>query len=387
MNRRKIAVVTGSRADYGLLSNIMDSIRKSSKLTLQILVTGMHLDDKFGATWRQIEADGFVVDRKVPSGIAGSRPADIGRAMGKTLSGFADAFETSPPDIALVLGDRFEIFCAVAAALPFNIPVAHIHGGEQTQGSIDDCFRNAISKMAHLHFVATPLYGKRVIQMGESPDRVHVVGAPGLDALARIKFLGRAELERAIGLPLRPPVLLATYHPVTVEPERIGARVAAFLDGLARSDVGTIVFTGVNADTGHDEVIRRIQAFVAARRDRAVYRVSLGQQLYLSLAKLSDAIVGNSSSGIIEMPSLGVPVVNVGDRQSGRVKARSIIDCEETADAVASAIRQALTPEFRSLAQRTENPYGAPGAPARIVTVLERVDLAGLARKKFHDLP
>jgi len=288
--------------------------------------------------------------------------------------------------MVVVLGDRFEIFAAAAAATMLSIPIAHIHGGELTLGAVDDALRHAITKMAHLHFTAAKPYARRVVQMGESPKRVFVTGAPGVDAIAETDFIEPARLGRDLGLALHHPLLLVTYHPVTQRKDDEVKAVTALLDALDRFPKARIVITGVNADPGRSKIARRLAAYAARHADRVSLHASLGQRRYLSVMALADAVIGNSSSGIIEAPALGVPTVDIGSRQGGRLKARSVIAAAESAPAIARAIARALDPTFRRSLRRQSLPYGGPGAAARMQAILAATDWSKLSPKPFHDL-
>ncbi|MEO5335304.1 MAG: UDP-N-acetylglucosamine 2-epimerase [Magnetospirillum sp. WYHS-4] len=382
---RRIAVVTGTRAEYGLLKGLMAAVRDDASLRLQILATGMHLESRFGHTVDEILADGFVPDAEVPLGLDDDSGLTTARAMGRGLLGMAEALDRLRPDVVVVLGDRFEILTAVQAALVQGIPVAHIHGGELTEGVIDDDIRHAVTKMASLHFVAAEVFARRVRQLGEEPERIFVVGAPGVDALAELAPLPREVLEADLGLSLTAPLFLATYHPETLGDRPPVQATAEFLGALESFPGARVVFTGVNADPGRDAVAAAIARFVQDHPERAAFRESLGQRRYLSLMRLADAVIGNSSSGIIEAPAAGVPTINVGDRQKGRPHAESVIDCAPDRQAIGAAIRQALTPGFRARAKAQTPPYGGGGAAGRIKAILKSVPLAGLTRKRFVD--
>lgn len=381
---RRICVVTGSRAEYGLLYWPLRAIAGEPGLRLQVVATGAHLSPEFGLTWRQIEADGFGIDAKVEMLLSGDTPAAITKSLGLGVIGFADAFERLAPDLVVVLGDRFEILAAAQAAVLARVPLAHIHGGELSENAFDESIRHAITKMAQWHFVAAEPYRKRVVQMGEAPERVFNVGAPGLDHLARLDWMSRAELERELGLPLGTPLLLATYHPETLagSPPEQGMR--ELLDALERFPQATVVLTYPNADTGGRVLIRMIDEFAAARRPRVAAFASLGQRRYLSLMREADAVVGNSSSGITEAPALRRATVNVGGRQDGRLKASSVIDCAGDAAAIAAAIGRALSAPFRASLAGTVSLYGAGNASAAIVARLKG-DLPRV-QKPFFDI-
>jgi UDP-hydrolysing UDP-N-acetyl-D-glucosamine 2-epimerase len=384
---RKVCVVTGSRAEYGLLQGLMREIVAASELELQVAVTGMHLSRCHGMTVREIEADGFAIDAKVDIGLGDDSGAGVAAAVGRGVIGFADAFRRLQPDILVVLGDRFEILAVVEAALISRIPIGHIHGGEVTEGAIDDAIRHAITKMSHLHFVAAEPYRRRVIQMGESPDRVFNVGALGVDNVLRMQPLDRVAFERAIGWDLGSHTLLVTCHPETLA--RVGAPdagITALLLALDAISDARLLFTSPNADPGSAEIIAAIEGYVAAHPERAVLRRSLGHELYRSALAHVSAMIGNSSSGIIEAPAAGLPAVNIGDRQKGRLRSASVIDCVNETEAIAVAIRRALTPAFRDLAKSSPPAYGSGDTARRVCATLAAVPLEGLSRKVFHDL-
>ena len=313
---RKICVVTGSRAEYGLLYWVLRGIEKADDLELQLVVTGMHLSPEFGYTYRQIEADGFLITRRVEMLLSSDTAAGIGKSMGIGMLGFADTFESLQPDIVLLLGDRFELLAAASVALVAALPIAHIHGGEVTTGAFDEAIRHSITKMSHLHFTATERYRQRVIQLGEHPDRVFNVGAPGLDNIHRLKLLGRSALEEVIGMPLGSHSLLVTWHPVTLQPGRTREDFQILLNALNLLDDIKVIFTKANADTEGSIINQMIDDYVAERAGSAVAHTSLGQLNYLSTVKHVDGVVGNSSSGIIEAPSLCTGTVNIGGVQA-----------------------------------------------------------------------
>lgn len=381
---RKIAVVTGTRAEYGLLYWLMKEIQGDSDLQLQLIVTGAHLSPEFGSTWKEIEADGFLIDAKVEMLLSSDTPVAVAKSVGLGTIGFADALDRLKPDIMVMLGDRYEILSAVSAAAMLRIPVAHLHGGESTEGAIDEAIRHAVTKMSHLHFTAAEPYRRRVVQMGESPDRVFCLGAPGLEYLRRFTPLSRSELERDLEIPLSSPLLLVTYHPVTLEGSPEGA-FKELLRALDKLPDARIVFTMPNADAEGRVLISLIQEYVSKHAVRAKAFVSLGQRRYLSLMKICDAVVGNSSSGLTEAPACGKPTVNIGDRQKGRLKADSVIDCAEDRDSIAKAIELALTPTFAERAKSTTSLYGFGDVAEKIVKVLKTCDLNGILKKKFQD--
>jgi len=383
---RRIAVVTGSRADYGLLYWVMKGIQEDAALDLRLLVTGMHLSPEFGYTCREIEADGFTVDAKVETLLSSDTAVGIAKSIGLGCIGFADAFAAMAPDLVLLLGDRFESFAAAQAAMVARLPIAHIHGGEATEGLIDEAIRHAITKMSHLHFVSAEAFRSRVIQLGESPERVFVVGAPGLDHIRRTKLMPANEIRKRLDLSRGRRLIVVTYHPVTLSSSPPARQLGELLTALDAFPDVQIVFTYPNADTSGREIIAALEAYSRRRRDDVRLAVSLGQRKYLSLVKCADIVVGNSSSGLIEVPSFGKPTVNIGDRQKGRLRATSVIDCAEERGAIEEAIRTGLGEKFAGLAKRTVNPYGDGRTAPRIVRELKRARLEGILMKTFFDL-
>lgn len=380
-------MLTGNRAEYGLLRWTMREIADDPALELQVAVTGAHLEPKFGMTVRQIEEDGFAVDARIPMQLEESSPVGITRSMAAGLAGIAEALDRLKPDILVILGDRYEIHAAATAAMIARVPIAHIHGGEATEGAIDEAIRHSVTKMAHLHFVAAEAYRRRVIQLGEAPERVFIVGACGLDNLARLEALDRRGLEAALGFPLGDGFLLVTYHPATLAPEESVRGTKELLAALDRFPERRVLITGTNADPGGAPIRAMLVDYARERPARVLLRESLGQHLYLNALKAAAAVVGNSSSGIIEAPSFGVPTVNLGDRQRGRLRAASVIDCGETREAIAAAVGKALDPGFRAALDPSATPYGRPGAARLIRDVLRSHPLDDILRKKFHDLP
>lgn len=381
---KTVGVVTVARSDYGAYRPVLRRITASRRLRLSLYVTGMHLSRRFGLTVREIKRDGFRIAARIPMLEDSDSPEAVARSVGRGIAGFARLFARARPDILMLLGDRFEMLAAAAAALPFTLPIAHIHGGETTQGAIDEAIRHAITKMSHLHFVATAAYRRRVIQLGEEPWRVTLCGAPGLDNVGQIKLLDRAATERAIGMNLSPAPLLVTFHPVTLEYLETARHVSELLAALERIRL-PVVFTYPNADTAGRKIITAIKRYVRAHRNsRAV--ASLGTQGYFSLMRRAAAMVGNSSSGIIEAASFGLPVVDIGSRQCGRVRGRNVVhsDCERTA--IAAAVKKVTSPAFRSTVRGLKNPYGNGHAADKIVKVLERSKIdRRLLMKRFYD--
>lgn len=382
---RKICVITGSRAEYGLLYWVMQGIAQDSDLTLQIIATGMHLAPEFGYTYQQIEQDGFTIDRKVEILLSSDSPVGIAKSMGLGMIGFADAFNQLQPDLIVVLGDRFEIFSAVSAALVARIPVAHIHGGETTEGAFDEALRHSITKMSHLHFVAAEPYRQRVIQLGEQPEQVFLVGGLGIDNIKRLKLLDRNALEAALDFKFGSRNLLVTFHPVTLEHATAETQMQALLDALEELNDARLIFTLPNADTGGRSLIQMVERFVS-KHDNARAYSSLGQLRYLSCVAQVDGVVGNSSSGLLEVPSFKKPTINIGDRQRGRLLASSVINCSPNKKDISAALQKLYDEDFQKSLANVQNPYGEGGASESIVTTLKNVPLDKLVKKRFYDL-
>ncbi len=384
--RRKICVVTGSRAEYGLLYWLLKDIQTDSELELQLVVTGMHLSPEFGLTWQQIAADGFVIHRKVEMLLSSDTPVAIAKATGLGLIGFADALNDLQPDILVVLGDRFEIFAAAQAAMHLRIPIAHIHGGELSEGAIDDAIRHAISKMAHLHFTAAEAYRQRLIQLGEQPERVFNVGAPGMDNVYKLPLLDRVALEQAIDFKLGERNLLVTFHPVTLENATAAEQFTELLRALDDFPDAHIIFTHANADAEGRVIARMIENYRARYPQRVTSFVSMGSLRYLSALRHVDAVVGNSSSGLLEAPACKTATLNIGDRQRGRLCAASVLHCEAEAGEIRQALQRIWSGELKPLLAAQENPYGHGGASSGIKQILKSAGLDGLLKKRFHDL-
>lgn len=383
---RKVCIVTGTRAEYGLLRWVIEGVRDHPALTLQLVVTGMHLASKFGETYREIEADGFAIDRKVDIELTADTPVSLSRSMGLGFGGFGAAFEDLAPDVVVLLGDRFEMLAAAGAAMMHRIPIAHLHGGEATEGLIDEAIRHAITKMAHLHFAAARPYRDRIVQLGEQPDRVFLVGGLGIDSITRLQLMERAELEASLDFELAERNLLVTFHPVTLEAAGSAEQMTALLDALSALDDTGLIFTMPNADTDSGVLFEMIEVFIADH-PRAKAYTSLGHLRYLSCMRVVDGVVGNSSSGLIEAPSLGTGTLNIGDRQRGRLKARSVIDCAPDQGAIADGLAQLLSADFRQGLADVDNPYGSGGASELIVETLAEVPFDGILKKKFYDIP
>jgi GDP/UDP-N,N'-diacetylbacillosamine 2-epimerase (hydrolysing) len=381
---RKICVVTGSRAEYGLLRWVMQEISDDPNLDLQLVVTGMHLSPAFGSTVEEIESDGFRPDAKVEVLTDLDSPAAVTRSMGRGLIGFADIFERMRPDVVVLLGDRYEIFVAATAALMACIPIAHIHGGELTEGAIDDALRHSITKMSQLHFVAAAPYKERVIQLGEDPASVHLVGGLGIDSIRKIHCLSKVELETALDIKFAKRSLLVTFHPVTLEPEQCRSQMQELLDALITLTDTTLLFTMPNADTGGREIMALVETFVE-KRNNAYAFTSLGQLKYFSCIEQVDGVIGNSSSGLTEVPTFHKGTINIGNRQKGRLQAKSVIDCKPNKTDITEAIKELYSPEFQRNLVNITNPYGDGGASKRIVSTLRGYDFSKGTAKKFWD--
>jgi len=379
-------VVTTSRADYGAYRPLLDAIQNEPALKLFLMVSGMHLSAQHGRTVRAIEKDGFDIADRIEVLLSSDTPEGISKSVALGVIGFAQSFGRWRPDILVVLGDRFEMHAAALAALPFRIPVAHISGGELTEGAIDDALRHSLTKLSHLHFPATEEYARRIMQLGEEPWRILVAGEPSLDQLRTLQLLTREELEKRFSLRLGGPFVMVTFHPVTLEYEQAEEQVAELLSGLDASGMPAI-FTMPNADTGNHVIREKIQQFVAEHADSRLVD-NFGTHAYFSMMKLAAAMVGNSSSGILEAASFKLPVVNVGTRQGGRLRARNVIDVNCSRQDISRGIATALSPQFRMSLQDLVNPYGAGNASQTITERLRTVELGDkLIRKKFYNLP
>ena len=384
---RKICVVTGTRAEYGLLYWLMREIEADGDLELQVIVTGQHLSPEFGLTYKTIEKDGFRISAKVEMLLSSDTPVGIAKAVGLGTIGFADALDRLKPDIMVLLGDRFEALSAAQAAMFLRIPIAHLHGGEATEGLIDEAIRHAITKMSLLHFVSANEYRNRVIQLGESPDRVFNFGAIGLDNIRRLKLLSKSELEKAIPFKFRKHNFLVTYHPVTLSGESPEVYVNNLLKAFSSFDDVGIIFTQANADTSGRLINDLFKNYVQKHSDRMVFVNTLGQLKYLSTIRYVDAVVGNSSSGILEVPSFNIPTINIGPRQNGRLMADSVISCNDSSEGILTALNRALSEPFMSFIKNSKSPYGDGGVSERIVEVLKSADLSpSVIMKHFFDI-
>jgi GDP/UDP-N,N'-diacetylbacillosamine 2-epimerase (hydrolysing) len=363
----------------------MERIGATGALELQLVATGAHLSPEFGNTFRDIESDGFSIDSKVEMLVSSDTPAGIAKSMGLGLIGFGETLQQLRPDMVLVLGDRYEIFVAVAAALVARIPVAHLHGGETTEGAFDEALRHAITKMSHLHFVAAAAYRDRVIQLGEQPEHVYLVGGLGIDNIKQMKLLERTELEASLDFKFGPRNLLVTFHPVTLETSTSAAQMAELLAALDELQDTRLIFTMPNADTDGRALFEMIRQFVETHSSACAF-TSLGQLRYLSCIKEVDGVIGNSSSGLAEVPSFHKATVNIGDRQRGRLKAESVIDCAPERAAITAALQKLYSAEFQAMLPAVKNPYGEGGAAEKIVPILRDIALDGLLKKSFYDI-
>ena len=390
LKRRKICVVTTSRADYGLLRGLMEAIRSDRALRLQVIASGMHFSPRFGNTWRDVTADGFRIDEKVRMRLEGGSALRNLQSLSSGLSGFAHALSRLKPDIMVLLGDRFELFAPAISALMLQIPIAHIHGGELSEGAIDDSVRHAITKMASLHFPATEAYRRRILAMGEQPDRVFNFGAPGLDQIRNSRLLSKADLARDLGLTFNAPVAIVTYHPATRDNASVDDQIGALLKAVKQSKIAA-VFTAANADVQGARINARLKSFCATNPGRFKWVPHLGHQRYLSCLAHFDLMIGNSSSGLTEAPSFRLPVVNIGDRQNGRVKAENVIDTPATENGILRGIRRASSAGLRKSLRRMRNPYERyrdGNASNRIKDALKKTELsADFLKKHFNDLP
>ena len=381
---KKVAVFTGTRAEYGLLYWLLKDIQSDSQLELQLLVSGMHLSPEFGLTWQQIADDGFAIDEKIEILLSSDTAVGTAKSMGLGVLGFADAFSRLKPDVLVLLGDRFEALAAAQTAMILRIPVLHLHGGEITEGAYDDAIRHAITKLSYLHGTSTEAYRRRVIQLGEAPERVENVGAIGLDHLKRGTFMTVPELASSLSFPLQEPYFLVTYHPVTLGNEPPESSFQALLDALDAFPEHQVILTWPNADDGGRKIIPLLEAYASQQPSRVLAIPSLGQVRYLSAVKHAAAVIGNSSSGIIEVPAFDVPTINIGERQKGRLAAKSVLNCPAQSQAIVTAIRQGLAREYKTDGDVVYNPYGQGDASARILKMIKSLEF--VPAKTFYDI-
>lgn len=383
---KKVCVVTGSRAEYGLLNPLLEEIKKQRNWQLQLVVTGMHLSPEFGLTYKEIERDGFKIDRKVEMLLSSDTADGIVKSIGLGVIGFGNALRELQPDLLIVLGDRFEILSVAEAALIFKIPVAHIHGGELTEGAYDDSIRHCITKMSHLHFASTETYRHRIIQLGENPNHVFNVGAIGLQSIKNLKLLSRQALEEKLNIRFKKNNYLVTFHPVTLNNKSITNEFRELSSAINTQQESYFIFTKSNADNGGRTINKLIDEFVAAHPEKSIAYTSMGQLLYLSAMQYMNAVVGNSSSGIIEAVSLRTPVINIGDRQKGRVQPSSIINCTVKKSEIEKAFEKVNDPVFRKSISKIQNPYDGGNTAAQIIKQLKLIKWHQLIPKKFYDI-
>lgn len=382
----KICIATGTRAEYGLLKPLIERIQSEASWQLQLLVTGAHLSPEFGLTYKQIEADGYTIDVKVEMLLSSDTAEGIVKSMGLGTIGYAAAFKQLQPDLLFILGDRYEMLAITSAALIFKIPVAHIHGGEITEGAFDDAIRHAITKMSHIHFASTEVYRKRIIQLGEDPSRVFNVGAIGLDNIRNLKLLDRQQLEEQLGIRLCKKNYLVTFHPATMATVSAGTQFQALLDAIDLQEDSFFIFTKANSDTEGRTINSMIDAYVSQHPQKAVAYTSMGQLRYLSAMQIVDAVVGNSSSGIIEAPSFKKATINIGDRQKGRIQAESTVNTNVTTGEINTAFSLLSDPVFEQKLATVTNPYGDGHSTEKIIAVLKQLDMDKLIHKTFYNI-
>lgn len=382
--KRKICVVTGSRAEYGILRGLMKAIKEDPELTLQVIATNQHLSNLQGETYKEIERDGFTIDCKVymTDDEAPDNANTTAKSVSKGVSGFADAFDTLLPDLLLILGDRYEMLAVASTALIYKIPIAHLHGGEITEGAFDDAIRHAITKMSHLHFTSAEAYRKRVIQLGEQPERVFNVGALGVENILKNDFMSKEEIEQSLNFHITDKCFLCTYHPVTLSNMSSEAQVLNLLAVLNDYKDYHIIFTYSNSDTNSQIIIKRVQEYVDRNQGRCMFIPSLGQRRYFSALKYMTAVIGNSSSGIIEVPSFGIPTLDIGDRQKGRIAADSVMHCGYSAEEIKDGLEKVLAYGHKEI----DNPYYKEGTCNAILNVIKTYPLYNLIQKHFYDI-
>ena len=385
---KRIGIMTGTRAEYGLLKPLMQEINKDNDLELYLIVSGMHLSPEFGMTYQEIEEDGFEINAKVEMLLSSDSPAGISKSIGLGVIGFADEFQRADLDMLILLGDRYEALSAAICAMVMRIPIAHLHGGELTEGAIDEGIRHSITKMSYLHFTSTEQYRNRVIQLGENPERVFYVGALGVENIKKINLMTKEELEKSIHFEIDENTVVVTYHPVTLENNTVEEQFLNLLKVLDRNPKIRMIFTKANADTNGRIVNDLIDKYAAKNSERACAFMSLGQKRYLSALKYCRIVIGNSSSGIIEAPSFGKPIINIGDRQKGRICADSVINCGYTQQEIQQAMETALTEEFENKARNCRNPYEKENTAANIISVIKDYLLNDKIKLKkgFYDI-
>ncbi len=385
INKRKIAIVTGTRAEFGLLKNLIKKLTKINKIELSLLVTGSHLSAIHGETIKEILENGFEINGKINLNLKSDSPRDIAKATANGIEGFSKVFYKTRPNLLIVLGDRYEILSAVLPACYENIPIAHIHGGERTEGLIDESIRHSITKFSHIHFVASEEYRKRVIQLGENPKRVFKVGGLGIDAINEMKLLDKSEVIKNLEIKFRKKNLIVTYHPETLNKDSSKKGIEELLKSLENLKDTTLIFTLPNADPHNRFIIDKIKSFVL-KNNNSYFFNSLGQLNYFSLLKICDGVIGNSSSGLLEVPFFKKATINIGNRQMGRLKAKSVIDCHPKEELISKSIQKIYSNEFKKNLINLKNPYGEPGATDKIIKILENTNFDELISKSFYDL-
>lgn len=385
--KRKICFFTGTRAEYGIMSRLMRMVKESEDCDIQIIATNMHLSPEFGLTYKEIEADGFIINKKVEMLLSSDTANGTVKSMGLATIGFADALEDLKPDLAVILGDRYEMLAAAQACLIYKIPIAHLYGGEITEGAYDNSIRHAITKLSSLHFTSTEEYRKRVIQMGEEPDRVFYVGSLGVDNIKHESIMSRDELERSLNFHLGDKFLLITFHPVTMENATAASQCDDLLKALsAVNDEYQLLFTLPNSDTDGRIIASKVKEYVSAHVKKSLVVDSLGKKRYYSALKYATAVVGNSSSGLVEAPSFGIPTLNIGNRQKGRTRGESVIDVEASYQEMYLGLQKALSENFRAIASAGKNPYEKENTLQAIFNVIENHPLHNIGEKHFYDL-
>lgn len=386
MPRKKICIVSGSRAEFGLLRFVIEGVKNSSLLDLQLIVTGMHLSTDHGLTYKEIEECGFKIDKKIETVLASDTPSSITKSAGLGLIGFAQSFRELNPDCLVILGDRYEVFVCAIAALFFKIPIVHIHGGELTKGSFDDAIRHSITKMSWFHFVASEEYKDRVIQLGENPKNIRNVGGLGVDAIKKLKLLDKSELKQKKLINFGEKNLLITFHPSTLDVKSTKSQIENLVSSLEVLENCYLIFTMPNSDPDSKIIKSVIANFVEKNKKRAIFFESLGQRNYLSVLQFVDGVVGNSSSGLLEAPSFKIGTINIGNRQDGRLKSKSVIDCDSTKESISFALKQLFSNDFKKRLKSVKNPYGEGNASIKIIKFLEKVKIPISIEKRFFDI-
>ncbi len=385
MRKRKVCIVTGSRAEYGLLYWLIKEVEADKNLKLQLIATGMHLSSEFGLTYKEIEKD-FKIDKKIDMHLSSDTSIGISKSMSIAQTSFAKAYIELKPDIVVVLGDRYEIFSAVSSAMISRIPIAHLHGGEATEGSIDEAIRHCITKMSHLHFTATEEYSKRVMQLGEDSKRVFNVGGAGIENIKRLKLLTKVKFEKSINFKLKKKNVLVTFHPVTLEIKTSKKYFQELLNSIDELEDTNIIFTKANSDADGKIINQMIDKYISKNLDKSIGVASLGQLNYLSALQYVDFVIGNSSSGLLEVPSFRIGTINIGDRQNGRIKADSVVDCLPNKKSIKKAIKIVYSKKFQKFLKDVKNPYGDECASKKIIKVLKSVKLENILKKTFFDI-